>query len=262
MEDLTKTQLILLMLFVSFVISTATSIVTTTLLQEAPQEITQTINRVVERTVERVVPGTTNIIREVSKVEVVTDEDLIVKAIAGAKSSIVGIGLSLDPLEKTETGIVIREDGFILTRAKTIEDRDSQYFIKIGSSKRAVDVVAVNGRYDFAILKVKDMKSGEKIPALSLDASVPSVGKTVVALYDDKISLGTITSVESVSPPALLSVEIAWKGNVPKYGSPLLGTNGTMVGYYSGSEEFISSKQLNSAMDTALSALLIDAVAK
>ena len=94
MEDLTKTQLILLMLFVSFVISTATSIVTTTLLQEAPQEITQTITRVVERTVERVVPGTTNIIREVSKVEVVTDEDLIVKAIAGAKSSIVGIGLS------------------------------------------------------------------------------------------------------------------------------------------------------------------------
>ena len=66
----------------------------------------------------------------------------------------------LDPLEKQKPeSSFAKMDLFSL--AKTIEDRDSQYFIKIGSSKRAVDVVAVNGRYDFAILKVKDMKSGK-----------------------------------------------------------------------------------------------------
>ena len=56
MEDLSKTQIILLGLLVSFVSSVAISIMTYSLLSEAPATITQTINRVVERTIETVVP--------------------------------------------------------------------------------------------------------------------------------------------------------------------------------------------------------------
>ncbi|MEW5907714.1 MAG: trypsin-like peptidase domain-containing protein [Patescibacteria group bacterium] len=57
MENLTKTQVILLVLLVSFITSFATGIVSVTLMDQAPPPLTQTINRVVEKTIEKVAPG-------------------------------------------------------------------------------------------------------------------------------------------------------------------------------------------------------------
>ena len=51
MEELTKTQLVLLVLLVSFMTSVVTGIVTVTLIDQAPKPVTQTINRVVEKIV-------------------------------------------------------------------------------------------------------------------------------------------------------------------------------------------------------------------
>ena len=56
MNDLNNAQLILLVLFVSFVVSIATGITTVTLLEEAPLSIVQPINRIVRETVRVVVP--------------------------------------------------------------------------------------------------------------------------------------------------------------------------------------------------------------
>lgn len=54
-KDLDKSQLILLTILVSFVISIATSVVIVSLIQEAPQEIVRPINKVIKETVEKVV---------------------------------------------------------------------------------------------------------------------------------------------------------------------------------------------------------------
>ena len=56
MEHLTKAQIVLLTLFVSFVSSMATGIVVVTLMQQAPEPVLQSITRVVEKTIEKVVP--------------------------------------------------------------------------------------------------------------------------------------------------------------------------------------------------------------
>lgn len=55
-KDLNKSQLILLAILLSFVISIATGITTVTLMEQAPPSITIPITRVVKETVEKVVP--------------------------------------------------------------------------------------------------------------------------------------------------------------------------------------------------------------
>jgi hypothetical protein len=59
MQDLNKSQLILLALLISFVTSIASAIATVSLLAQAPAPVTQTINRIVQNTVEKIVPTDT-----------------------------------------------------------------------------------------------------------------------------------------------------------------------------------------------------------
>ncbi len=87
MEELNKTQVILLTIFITFVTSIATGVVTVTLMDQSPPGITQTINRVVEKTIEKVASPA-----EVKEVRVIVKEgQLIADAIKMAKSSMVKI---------------------------------------------------------------------------------------------------------------------------------------------------------------------------
>ena len=82
-EHLSKSQIVLLTLLVSFVTSIATGIVTVSLMDQAPPAIAQTVNRIVERTVEKAVPlgQAASTVVTTEKTVVVKESDLIVQAV-------------------------------------------------------------------------------------------------------------------------------------------------------------------------------------
>lgn len=78
-EDLTKTQLLLLTILVNFVTSIATGVLTVSLLDQAPPTVIQTVNRIVDHTIEQVtteVPVVRNV-----PVSGPSSEDLLTSAI-------------------------------------------------------------------------------------------------------------------------------------------------------------------------------------
>lgn len=91
MEQLSKTQLVLLVLLVSFMTSLVTGIVTVTLVAQGPVPITDTVHRVVEKTIEKVVPAEPQSAtaaaagsdgQEKEAVRVITQEDLVVETVS------------------------------------------------------------------------------------------------------------------------------------------------------------------------------------
>lgn len=75
MENLTKQQIILVTLLVSFVTSIATGIVTVSLMDQTPKAVTQTINRVVERTIEKITPVPSDEKQTTIKETIVVNQD-------------------------------------------------------------------------------------------------------------------------------------------------------------------------------------------
>lgn len=172
LEHLTKHQIVLLTLLVSFVTSIATGIVTVSLVNQAPPAVTRTINQIVEHTVERVVPATQGAAAVTTTVTertvVVKDDDLAAQSIAKMQQSLVRI--------------VARGSDYMLTRGVVVEGA-------VALADR--DALAVSGaRYFEAILP-----DGRRYPATMRAAAKGQA----LAVMD--IALGT-SSAPSAAPLA------------------------------------------------------------
>jgi hypothetical protein len=266
MEHLTKHQLILLTLLLTFVTSIATGIVTVSLLEKAPPTITQTINRVVEHTIEKIVPTDTGKASVVTEQVVVKEEDLIVKAVEqNAKSMVVIRGIGGEGVEEPlGLGFIISPDGLVVTARETVDNIPPETLSAIyGNQKLKVQILPTNQENKFAILKISsptpqasemsgsaaatttDAKSPNPptfVPVSLSDSNEVKLGQTAILLggqkgttvvtgiISDLISATTTdetTKKETITLRAIKTSVVLSHGSI---GAPLITMEGAVAG--------------------------------
>lgn len=196
LEELTKSQIILLVLLVSFVTSIATGIVTVSLLAQAPPAITQTVNRIVERTVETVVPAENQTAAVVTKetTVVVKEDDLITQSITESFGKVARIH------EGTSTSSPIIALGALVGQGTLVTDLSQV------SGEHAVDIGSDTFRF---VVSAKVPEAGIALmtatgtaPTVSafkvIDAGSIKLGQTLIGLYgarSDRVAMNILSGV-------------------------------------------------------------------
>lgn len=267
MEDLNKTQIVLLTLFVSFVTSIATGITTVTLMDQAPPAITQTLNRVVEKTVERVIQPASVVTKEVKVV--VKEEDLIVKAVEKNTSRVAFItafkytssndyilGETSDAPTKEGIGFVVSSDGYVIVDSDFARVGESLYRVQF-SDGSVFDAEIATTSNTIALLRIRiqekleseNKTDGQKIidsvkQAVGIhevstlssvsfaDMAMVKLGQSVLSFggkIGDEVSLGIISRIDKTSS----GIDTMYTNMALSYessGGPLLNTDGDVLG--------------------------------
>lgn len=274
MEDLNKSQLILLAILVSFVTSIATSTLTIAKLDEGAPTVTQTITRVVERTIQTVTPGQTNtVVKEVPVV--VTEEELIVKVVDEASGAVgtLTFGTTENP-PILGLGFILTGGNYIVTSGEILPGgatkRTGPYNLTLeDGTKVTAELAGISADQKIAALKVTKVGSKEDnknilstlltstptLTGIKLAASDPAVGQTVVALGSvlpetSPISVGIVSSLVmsgNSTSTASIKTNAANKDNV---GGPLLSIQGQAMALSIAPGSAIPSRLIQTLIDS------------
>ena len=260
-EHLTKHQIILLTLLVSFVTSIATGIVTVALLDQAPPVITQSVQRVIQATIEQAassntkppvaaavaVPLQTPPPKERDLSEIVQDVLLSVVRIHDTETTLfLNFGVVLD----AEGIIVTDATGFELGKEKataTFSDGTSQRLMVRGRD-------AKNSLIFFSAAIAST--SVEYVPA-TLDRGEVSLAQTVIALIGKtapRVASGiVVTSTESSAESPVSMVTTNIDETLISRGTPLINKDGGLIGISTG-----SSRSVDGSTFISVSAISVD----
>lgn len=254
-EKLNLTQLVLLVLLVSFVTSIATGIVTVKLLAEAPPAVTQTVNRIVERTVETVLPENNGTVITKETTVVVKEDDLITDSIAGSLSKTARI------YEGTSTTTPVVGLASLIGTATFVTDSsvvNKDHLIQLGNT---LAVFTVSERYPsvgLAVLTPKATSTGFTNSYKVANVDSLKLGQTVVSVLSvvsERVHIGAVASKSY-----LTDVKRADSGSVSVRsiestvdealvpGAPLINVFGDLVGIStaaSGAKSFISASDIS-----------------
>jgi len=194
-EELSKSQLILLTILVNFVTSVATGILTVSLLDHAPAFVTQTVNRVVEHTIETVAAAAP---AAIIQAPAPSNQDLVTAAIGADATRAVAIYAA-----ETGTSTPAIAVGTYLPKSRAVATAAQDAL-----PKEAL-IEFTNGAYIPASLSHEG--KGISIYGFADDASLPKMtgpaliasgdlklGQTVLALgTDGSASTGIVSRVSS-----------------------------------------------------------------
>lgn len=165
-KDLTKTQLILLAVLLSFVTSIATGITTVTLMQQAPSSVTVPLTQIVRETVDKVAPNTAAKINTIATTSALSDdqkkllEDL--KAIKPLTMTLVLKGETADKDKVLGSGLFLGENKVVIASLIPTPKEGEVYMIKsvLGEQK----VSKVIGQKDFTIIELAKTEVTPVVP--------------------------------------------------------------------------------------------------
>jgi len=247
-EHLSKSQVVLLTVLISFVTSIATGIVTVALMAQAPPAISQTVNRVVQETVEKVVPasqqaGAGKTVVTEQKTVVVKESDLISQAVQRISPSLVRLYAgSRDAPVFLGLGIVLDADGSIVTDTDALGDSaDATVVLPDGTTTRAF-VRSRDAKSGLAYLAVATSSLETQTPrftpaALAADHAV--LGESVVVLSGKgvpRIASGLVAAILPLGGEhsTLQVIETDIPPDSILDGSPLINTDGAVIGVSTG----------------------------
>lgn len=251
MEELTKQQMILLTLLVSFVASIATSISVVSLLNESPMTITQTVNRIVEKTIEKVVPAQMLPPPLPPKeIPAANESDVIAKAVE----------MNLSRMTTIREGEIVRGIGFVasgdalVATDKNILGEGIEYsaIFSDGKTYKAVKVYADEDS-DIAILQLRDDKDqiATSTPYISFASNEPKLGASVIAL-GGKEGATVYQGIVSEKTKTRIITSISFKQF--DRGGILFGTDGKVLGMNTTGEDeekyTLSSAAILSALES------------
>lgn len=246
MEELSKQQLILLAVLISFVTSLATGIVTVSLMDQAPVSITRTITQVVQRTMQEVVPQDA----AVASALPISIEDQTADAVSRLSRSLVKLrGRNSDII--TGLGLVVSKTGVILTDKAGIAGLNEYEAVMPDGKRIPISVVQMQSNGDIVFLA--------PVIATTSTAFVPVTFGKAARLGETVLSLsiaGTSTSVlgqgivtQSIPADAASDgndkglIETTISGSKLMLGSPLFDPSGALIGL----ETFSLSKKDNAS---------------
>ncbi len=148
--------------------------------------------------------------------------------------------LEVLPVQGTGSGIVISENGYILTNAHVVKDAAKMTIRFYDGSNIDASLVGVDRENDLAVVKIAVPDGMTLSPIEFGDASNLKVGQKVVAIgnpfgYDRTMTIGTVSGV---GRPVKLDANTVINGmiqtdaaiNPGNSGGPLLNSSGKMIG--------------------------------
>jgi len=238
-EQLTKHQIILLTLLVSFMTSIATGIVTVSLMDQAPPGVTKVVNQIVEHTVETVAPqtqGAAAATAATQKTVVVKDDDLAAQSIASAQKAIIRI-TKAGGKDLIARGVIIDQKGTALTDAAALAASGADSFDAILSDGERVPISAVSNATTspIATVSVAVSTSTGFSPASLGKASDLKLGQSVIRIGGvgaDTVGTGVVASLPVESDGSQTKIESSVSSATP--GSILITLFGAVVGLTTG----------------------------
>lgn len=218
-EDLNKTQLLLLTLLVNFITAIATAVLTVSLLEQAPPPVTQTVNRIVERTVQTVEQAPLPVISAIQpqkETVIVREEDLLSAAIRSDASRRVTIHRGATTTPPIAIGTYLPEQRAVVTASGTTLPRESRIVFANGenaeaSLSRSGATLSIYGFADTATLPAggkpkvvasTELKQGQTLVALTREGAAVS---GIISL----VSADGIRSNVSNIPPGAAAVNLS-----------------------------------------------------
>jgi len=220
-EDLSKTQLLLLTILVNFVTAIATAVMTVSLLDQAPPTVTQTVNRIVERTVESAaqtpIPG---IVTKETTV-VIKDEDLLAAAISADAARTVTIHKGATTTPAIAVGTYLPDKRAVVTATAQALPKEATIAFPDG---RSVEASISRPGATLTIYGFSDTAELPSVPTPDLIAAGDlKQGQTLVALTQGGAA---VTGIISIVDAAGIRANVT---NIPA-GAAAVNISGDLIG--------------------------------